>query len=168
LRDHAPGLEVILFADEEALATDVITDALGAGALDLFLEVWADQIVEEKLRKHVARLYPGASGLGEIKYKSVKVDLRARRVHVRVETEWRETEPLGAKEFEVLCLLVEKGGDVVSREELLDRAWPGKADQASPASVDKYIASLRKKLLQGTSRCSIETLRGVGFGLKDR
>jgi DNA-binding response OmpR family regulator len=62
------------------------------------------------------------------------------------------------------CLLRHKG-QVLSREQLLDHAWP-LAAAVTLNSVDAYVHYLRVKL--GESGRLIRTVRGIGYRLSDR
>ena len=64
------------------------------------------------------------------------------------------------KEFDLLAALVEAGGDVVTRDNLLDRFWGYRSDQTS-RTLDTHIRRLREKL--GFEAFRLETVRGVGF-----
>jgi DNA-binding response OmpR family regulator len=54
---------------------------------------------------------------------------------------------LSAKEFEIIRLLIQREGEVVSRDELLDKVW-GYDEEYLPTTrtVDNYILNLRKKI----------------------
>lgn len=67
------------------------------------------------------------------------------------------------KEFELLCLLVENRGIVLSRDKILDKVWQDTMGQES-RTVDVHIRTLRHKL--GTIGGRIETVRGVGYKFK--
>lgn len=67
---------------------------------------------------------------------------------------------LPAKEFTLLETFMEHPGQVMTREQLLDRVWGYDYDPGSNI-VDVYIGYLRKKL----SSKVIETVRGVGYRL---
>ena len=64
------------------------------------------------------------------------------------------------KEFELLCLLVENRGIVLSRDKILDKVWQDTMGRES-RTVDVHIRTLRHKL--GTIGGRIETVRGVGY-----
>jgi two-component system OmpR family response regulator len=76
----------------------------------------------------------------------------------------REVE-LTPREFALLGFLVERGGQVVTRPELLAQVWEEHED-ASPNLVDVYVGYLRKKLEQPSGPRLIRTVRGVGFMLE--
>ena len=67
------------------------------------------------------------------------------------------------KEFELLCLLVENRGIVLSRDKIVDKVWQDTMGRES-RTVDVHIRTLRHKL--GTIGGRIETVRGVGYKFK--
>ena len=67
---------------------------------------------------------------------------------------------LTPKEFEILCVLLERPGVVVTRTELQDRVW-GAEYLGETRTVDVHIRTLRQKL--GIYGEAIETSRGVGY-----
>lgn len=74
--------------------------------------------------------------------------------------------PLTHYELEVLRLLRERGGDPVSREELLEKIW---GEEAAPTSrtVDNFIVKLRRKLEEDHKRPRhILTVYGRGYKLE--
>jgi DNA-binding response OmpR family regulator len=74
------------------------------------------------------------------------------------------TVELTAREFDVLAVLADRAGRVVSRVDILDQVWDGEADLRSNA-IDVHVAKLRAKIDRPFDRQSIETLRGIGFRL---
>lgn len=69
---------------------------------------------------------------------------------------------LTLKEFQVLELLMEHRGTVLTRDQLLSIVWGYEFDGAS-RTVDVHIRTLRQKLEEGGS--CIETVRGIGYRL---
>ena len=67
---------------------------------------------------------------------------------------------LTLKEFQVLELLIEHPGSVLSREHLLSTVWGYEFDGAS-RTIDVHIRTLRQKLEEAGGL--IETVRGVGY-----
>jgi two-component system, OmpR family, alkaline phosphatase synthesis response regulator PhoP len=67
---------------------------------------------------------------------------------------------LTLKEFELLCLLLEKRGTVLTRDAMLERVW-GYSFDGESRTVDVHIRTLRQKL--GEAGDCIETVRGVGY-----
>lgn len=67
---------------------------------------------------------------------------------------------LTAKEYEMLCRLLENRGNVLSRDTLLNEIW-GYAFDGESRTVDVHIRTLRHKL--GECGNYIETIRGFGY-----
>jgi hypothetical protein len=72
--------------------------------------------------------------------------------------------PLTRREFDTFYYLIQRSGNVVNREELLDNVWDGGADVASNV-IDVTVRSLRKKLAERASL--IETVAGIGYRVSD-
>ena len=69
--------------------------------------------------------------------------------------------PLTRKEYELLLLLVENGGEVVPREVLLMRVW-GYGSGIRTRTLDVHIRRLRKQL-GSYGAPYIETIFGIGY-----
>lgn len=67
---------------------------------------------------------------------------------------------LTLKEFEILCLLLENRGIVLTRDRILDKVWRDGMGRES-RTVDVHIRTLRQKL--GHAGSLIETVRGIGY-----
>lgn len=65
------------------------------------------------------------------------------------------------KEIKLLAVLLENAGQVVSRDQILDRIW-GEEESPFDRVVDVYVKNLRKKLQLD---CII-TVKGVGYKLE--
>ena len=89
----------------------------------------------------------------------LRIDRRTRQVWLRD----RQLD-LTPKEFDVLAVLSEDPGAVVTRQQLLERVW-GHPWYGPTKTLDVHVASLRRKL--GDAGW-IETARGVGFRLQAR
>lgn len=72
---------------------------------------------------------------------------------------------LTLKEFELLKMLSENRGKVLSRNLLLDEIW-GYEYFGETRTVDVHIRHLRKKIGDDKSNEYIETIRGVGYKMK--
>jgi two-component system response regulator RegX3 len=141
------------------------------------LELGADDYVTKpyRLRELVARMRavmrraPGpaeASAEGEraeagelaLEAGDVRVDLAQRRVFVR-----GQEVSLRRKEFDLLRLLVENAGRVLTRDVLIDRVW-GADYVGDTKTLDVHIKRLRSRVESDPSRPElITTVRGVGY-----
>ena len=90
----------------------------------------------------------------------LRLDPAARRV-------WRsETEiSLSAKEFALLEVFMRRPGAILSRFDLLERAWEYDYENRSNV-VDVYVRYLRQKIDKPFGTDSIETVRGAGYRLR--
>jgi two-component system response regulator RegX3 len=143
------------------------------------LEVGADDYVAKpyRLRELVARiravLRRGTTGApselaeerrgsepeeGTREAGEVRVDLDRRRVFVR-----GEEVHLRRKEFELLALLVENAGRVLTRDILIDRIW-GADYIGDTKTLDVHVKRLRSRIEEDPSHpLLITTVRGVGY-----
>jgi DNA-binding response OmpR family regulator len=130
------------------------------------LELGADDYVVKPfgLRELIARIRavtrrtgrrgeaPASLTIGEL-----EVDPRARRVLVA-----GEEIQVTVKEFDLLALLAQEPGAVVSRQRILQEVWQT-TWYGSGKTIDVHVASLRKKL---GDPGWIETVRGIGLRLR--
>jgi two-component system, OmpR family, response regulator RegX3 len=95
---------------------------------------------------------------GAISIGDVRLDADRRSVAFRGD----ELE-LSRKEFDLLRLLMENAGSVVTRERLIDEVWDTNWF-GSTKTLDVHISGLRKKLADDSAAPRyIHTVRGVGF-----
>jgi DNA-binding response OmpR family regulator len=111
--------------------------------------------VKAMLRR-VSRPAPAADG-EVIRLADIVIDPARREVRVS-----SELIDLRTQEFDLLVVLAENKGIVLTREKLLNMAW-GYDYFGQTRTVDVHIAHLRKKLSK--SETKIETITGVGYKL---
>ena len=68
------------------------------------------------------------------------------------------------KEFELLCLMLENQGMVMTRNILMYKIWGVDQDREN-RTLDVHIRTLRSKL--GPAGSYIETVRGIGYRMRD-
>ncbi len=73
---------------------------------------------------------------------------------------------LSSKEFDILRLLDDFRGSVVTREQLIEEVWDA-GWFGSDRVVDVAVGRLRQKLTASGAKTRITTVRGVGFRLDD-
>ena len=64
------------------------------------------------------------------------------------------------KEYELLHLLMQNAGIVISRDVILNRVW-GTDYEGESRTIDMHIKTLRKKLKEAGAM--IQTVRNVGY-----
>lgn len=71
---------------------------------------------------------------------------------------------LGPTEYQLLEVLLESAGRVLSRNQLIDRVW-GNTAEIDERTIDVHIGRLRKALVRGPEPDPIRTVRGAGYVL---
>lgn len=74
---------------------------------------------------------------------------------------------LSRKEYDLLEMLMRNGGQILSKEQLLLKAW-GYESNAEDNNVEVYISFLRRKLELVHSNMRIRTVRLVGYCLEEK
>ena len=132
-------------------------DGLNAGADDYLAKPFELDELLARLRALHRRGNPGlaiAQRAGDL-----FIDPVARRVErAGIEID------LSAREFDILLLLMQRAGQVVSRYTILDEVWDGDTDLRSNV-IDVHVATLRSKVDRPFGRSAIQTVRGAGYRL---
>jgi DNA-binding response OmpR family regulator len=157
LRRRAPQARVLMLTARTTEADVVV--GLDAGADDYVTKPFRLAELLARLRALLRRT-GGADVLEHpvLTAQDVRVDPAARRA-------WRGERELDLtpKEFDVLRVLVEHAGRVVTREQLLRDVWETTWGGSSK-TVDMHLSWLRRKLGDPpTDQRYITTVRGVGF-----
>ncbi|WP_054813495.1 response regulator transcription factor [Nocardia arizonensis] len=92
----------------------------------------------------------------------VQLDRAGRRV-------WADGRPveLTKREFDLLAVLADNAGIVLTREQILSSVW-GYDFPTDTNVVDVFVSYLRRKLEAGDVPRVVHTVRGVGFVLRDQ
>ena len=69
--------------------------------------------------------------------------------------------PIGARAFEIVEVLVKSANELVTKDDLMDRVWPGAAVGENTLQV--HISAIRKAL--GRDRAMLKTASGRGYRL---
>ncbi|KAF4325771.1 hypothetical protein G195_000572 [Phytophthora kernoviae 00238/432] len=93
-------------------------------------------------------------------YQGLQLDLEA-----RIFQKYGEVVELTKREFDLLVILMQNIGRVMTREVLLDLVWGYDADVETNV-VDVYISYLRNKIDDPGSPSFVQTIRGLGYGIQ--
>ncbi len=157
LRAAGSQLGILMLTARDTLS-DRVT-GLDAGADDYLVKPFAYEELAARLRALGRRTAPAVAREGaRLINGAIELDEGLRRVTV----EGRDV-TLSPREFALLECLLRHPGRVMSRDQLLDQAWPfGVAVTLN--AVDAYVHYLREKLGPASDR--IETVRGVGYRMR--
>ena len=97
-----------------------------------------------------------------IKFKDLSIQLESRAVMKN-----EEKINLTNKEYELLILLLNNKGKVVTRDNILNEVW-GYDYDAGTNVVDVYVSYLRNKLDEKNKEAYIETVRAVGYIISEK
>jgi DNA-binding response OmpR family regulator len=154
IRLRGSAVPILMLTARDAVADRV--SGLDAGADDYLVKPFSYEELAARLRSITRR--PATVPAALLTCGSIALDDVRRTVSVD-----GRCVDLTPREFSLLEALMRHPGQVLSRDQLLDHAWPfGVA--VTPNSVDAYVALLRRKL--GPAARQVETIRGVGFRLR--
>ena len=148
----------VIFLTARGEETDRIV-GFELGADDYIVKPFSPRelVLRVKARLRAAEATVGDSEI--LVRKGIRLDRR--RHEVTIEDTPIELTPL---EFSLLANLMEQPGRVLSRDRLLEQVW-GDDVYVTDRTVDTHIKRLRAKL--GTHSKLVETIRGVGYRLRD-
>jgi two-component system phosphate regulon response regulator PhoB len=131
---------------------------LELGADDYISKPFSPREVVLRVKAVLRRRQPEEPNNDRLEVGGIQLDISGHQLRVR----GKET-PLTATEFRLLRLLMERGGRVQTRGQLLSDVW-GYAEDIDSRTVDTHIRRLRRKL--GSEADHIETVIGVGYRLR--
>jgi two-component system OmpR family response regulator len=157
LRNAGVWAPVLMLTARDAVEDRVA--GLDSGADDYLAKPFSFAELLARLRALARR--GGVERPTELVVGDLRLDPGARRV-------WRgEAEiPLSPKEFALLETFMRRPGQVLSRLELLEHAWDFAYENRSNV-IDVYVRYLREKVDRPFGGSSIETVRGVGYRLRE-
>lgn len=157
LRRAGVWAPVLMLTARNAVADRI--EGLDAGADDYLPKPFAFEELLARLRALVRRGHQERPSVLEVG--DLRLDPATRRVsRGAVEVE------LSSKELSVLETFMRRPGQVLTRDQILDHAWDAAYETASNV-VDVYVRYLREKIDRPFGRSSLETVRGVGYRLRD-
>ncbi len=142
--------------------SDVVA-GLELGAEDYVVKPYSPKVLVARIRAALRRTVDLADHPFRSETAIIKGRLRLDSARHEVFVESRKVE-LSATEFAILEFLLRNPGWVFSRSQIID-AVKGRDYPVTDRAVDVQILSLRRKLGEGEE--FIETVRGVGYRLKD-
>ena len=159
LRSQGSALPVLMLTARDEVADRVA--GLDAGADDYVVKPFALEELLARLRALLRRAAPAEDG-DVLRFADVELDPATREVR-------RGGDPieLTRTEFTLLELFLLNPRQVLTRSIIFERVW-GYDFGFGSNSLDVYIGYLRRKTEQGGKPRLIQTIRGVGYALRER
>jgi DNA-binding response OmpR family regulator len=165
------GVEILKHLRSKRIATPVIfltakdtisnrVEGLDAGADDYLIKPFSKDELLARVRA-LSRRSENLQTSGTVCVASLCLDTRSCEASID-----NEKVKLTVTEAQLLELLMRNQGQVLTKEQILDRIW-GFDKDVEMKNVELYIFYLRKKIAFEKCGVAINTVRGIGYSLKE-
>lgn len=144
----------VLMLTAKKMEEDIL-EGFESGATDYISKPFSNKVLIARIKAHLNNI-----DFSTLKYRNVKINDTKKSVSVN----GKEIE-LTKFEYEILKIFVTNVGVVFSRSQLLSHLRGDDGFNVSERAMDVQILNLRRKL--GAIGSNIETIRGVGYKLKE-
>lgn len=158
LRANRIATPVIFLTAKDTISNRV--EGLDAGADDYLVKPFSKDELLARVRA-LSRRLENLQASDTIQVALLRLDMRSCEVSAG-----DELVKLTATEAQLLELLMRNKGQVLTKEQILDRIW-GFGKDVEMKNVELYIFYLRKKIPLEKCGADIVTVRGVGYCLKE-
>lgn len=159
LRARGTKTPVLLLTARDSVADRVL--GLESGADDYLIKPFAFAELIARIRSLLRRVPVAEPLLRRLADLTMNLETR---------TVWRGDRriELTSREFDLLSYLLRQPGQVVTREMIATDVWR-ETKRATPLDnvIDVHVAHLRRKVDGGREKTLIQTVRGVGFVLRE-
>lgn len=149
----------IMFLSSRDQAMDIVM-AINMGGDDFVTKPFDQNVLLAKIQGLLRRSYEFGKDQSLLEYRSVILNLKAMDLVYQ-----GEVVSLTKNEFQILQVLFERAGNIVSREDLMKELWNSDFF-IDDNTLSVNVARLRKKLEAVSLKDFIETKKGVGYGLR--
>ncbi len=160
LRRHDPELPILMLTARDRVPDRVA--GLESGADDYLVKPFAFIELLARIRALLRRARHRREEPHRLTYADLTLDPKARTVE-------RAGRPihLTAREFDLLELFLRHPNQVLTRDVILESIWGYQDDIPESNIVDVYVRYLRQKLEAGGGKRLIQTVRSVGYVLRE-
>ena len=149
----------IMFLSSRNQAMDIVM-AINMGGDDFVTKPFDQNVLLAKIQGLLRRSYEFGKDQSLLEYMGVILNLKAMDLVYQ-----GEVVSLTKNEFQILQVLFERSGNIVSREDLMKELWNSDFF-IDDNTLSVNVARLRKKLEAVGLKDFIETKKGVGYGLR--
>ena len=149
----------IMFLSSRDQAMDFVM-AINMGGDDFVTKPFDQNVLLAKIQGLLRRSYEFGKDQSLLEYMGVILNLKAMDLVYQ-----GEVVSLTKNEFQILQVLFERSGNIVSREDLMKELWNSDFF-IDDNTLSVNVARLRKKLEAVGLKDFIETKKGVGYGLR--
>ena len=157
--ERTRGLPILMLTARDAVNDRV--EGLDAGADDYLVKPFDLPELLARLRALLRRRAPAELDGGILRFEDLTVNTTTREV-----TRGDRRVDLTKIEFELLELLITHPRQVLTRDQILDLVWGYNFDSGTN-SLAVYVGYLRRKLEEGGESRLVQTIRGVGYALRE-
>lgn len=157
VRSKGVTLPIIILTARDGTDDKIL--ALNSGADDYLVKPFAFGELLARIRALLRRpreSLPGTLQLGDLVLNPTTREVTRDEKHI----------DLTLKEFELLQYLMRHPNQVMGREDIFAHLWDF-ADSSLSNVIDAHIKNLRKKIDEGFPKKLLETIRGVGYTIKE-
>lgn len=149
----------IMFLSSRDQAMDIVM-AINMGGDDFVTKPFDQNVLLAKIQGLLRRSYEFGKDQSLLEYMGVILNLKAMDLVYQ-----GEVVSLTKNEFQILQVLFERSGNIVSREDLMKELWNSDFF-IDDNTLSVNVTRLRKKLEAVGLKDFIETKKGVGYGLR--
>ena len=157
LRATGDKVPIILLTAKDEISDRVV--GLDAGADDYLIKPFSIEELLARIRAHLRRNHEEDPDV--LQFEDLSLNRRTHEVH-----RGKRLIELTAKEFDLLDYLLVHSRQVVTRDRILEQVW-GYDFMGDSNIIEVYIRYLRLKLETNNEKRLIQTVRGVGYVLRN-
>ncbi|MBM3472945.1 MAG: response regulator transcription factor [Armatimonadetes bacterium] len=131
---------------------------LELGADDYITKPFNPREVTARVKAVLRRVSPAARSRAPLHFERLTLNPETRECIVA-----GEPAELTAREFDILWLLASRPRVVFERPKIMELVWGQAEDYADYRTIDTHVKRVRRKLREGGTDCTIETVWGVGY-----